>query len=53
MEDRVSRLETRLAAIEGKLQRILNITIGIAIGLIIGAIIFGIISVKEAVDIVK
>jgi hypothetical protein len=53
MEDRVSKLETRLSSIEGKLQRILNITIGIAIGLIIGALIFGIISVKEAIDIVK
>lgn len=53
MEDRVSRLEQRLTNIEGKLQRILNITIGIAIGLIIGAIIFGVISVKEALEIVK
>jgi hypothetical protein len=53
MEDRVAKLEQRLASIEGKIQRVLNITIGIAIGLVIGAIIFGIISVKEALSMVK
>lgn len=53
MEDRINKLETRLSSIEGKLQRVLNITIGIAIGLIIGAVIFGIISIKEAISLVK
>ena len=53
MEDRINKLETRLHSIESKLQRILNITAGIAIGLIIGAVIFGVISLKEAIGIVK
>jgi len=51
--DQITRLETRLGAIEGKLSRIQNIVVGIAIGIGIGAVIFGVISFKELFNAVK
>jgi len=53
MEDRISRIEKRLESIENTQRRILNICIGIVIGLIIGAVLFGVISVREAVELAK
>jgi hypothetical protein len=52
-EDRITRIEQRLLSIEKTQQRIYNMSIGIVIGLIIGGLIFGIVTIREAIEIVK
>lgn len=50
---RMDEHEERLEKIESIQKRILNIIIGIAIGLVIWAAIFGVMGIREAVNLVK
>ena len=49
----LGQMDNRLTKIENKQQKIYNTAVGIAIGLIIGLVVFGVITVKEALEVVK
>lgn len=52
IDEKIDRLEERLDKQEAMLQRIYNIAVGIAIGLVVAAFIFGLISLKEAKELI-
>lgn len=52
-DERMDRFEERLDRLEALAQRIFNLAVGIAIGLVVAAFIFGIISLKEAKEIIS
>jgi len=52
-DDRLDGMEKRLEVIERTQQQIKNIAIGIAVGLVVAAFIFGLITVKEAKELIK
>jgi len=53
IDDRIDKIDGRLAAIERKQHQILNIATGIAIGMVVAALVFGIITLKEAKEFIK
>lgn len=53
MDDRINRIEERLANIERTQLQIKTIAMGIAIGMVVAALIFGLITLKEAKDFIK
>lgn len=52
-EERITRIEQRLGNIEKTQQKIYNVCVGIVIGLIIGGVLFGIVTIREAIEIVR
>lgn len=51
--ERIDKIDERLKNIERTQLQIKNLAMGIAIGLVVAAFIFGIITIKEAKELIK
>lgn len=50
--ERIDKIETRLGNIERTMYQVKSIAVGIAIGLVLAGVIFGIITLKEARELI-